>query len=217
MDRFHGLENVHLLLGASNIPANYLLPDLLPVLHQQHPGISLQVQMGDSRQVIEAVLQRRLELGLVGARLADDQLHFIPVMTDRLILIVGPDHPLRWSGTISIEQLLEQGLVVREEGSGTYQTLREAFVAQGCDPAALQILARLGSNEAVRRTVAAGFGCAFVSDLSVRESLQRGELYQVAVAGLDIKRQLWLVHLRDRTCSPAAEAVMSLVLEHVSH
>lgn len=213
MGRFVGLEDAPLALGASNIPANYLLPELLPRLHLCYPGISLRMTMGDSRQIIEAVRTQQVELGLVGGRTEDDTFNFTPIMTDMLILIVGADHPLRGEGHISLRQLFEQGLVVREPGSGTYQNLQKALLKAGCDPASLNILVRLGSNEAVRRTVAAGFGCAFVSDLSAKDSLQRGELYRIEVDGLHIVRQLWLVELRARTSSPAVQAVKQLVLD----
>lgn len=213
MDRFHGVEDAHLDLGASNIPANWMVPDLLPLLQIRYPGIRLNVRMGDTQQVLDDIRSQRVELGLVGGRVEDEIFSFTPVMTDELILIVGADHPLHTRRRISLPQLFEQGLVVREQGSGTYQNLHKALLRVGREPEALKILARLGSNEAVRRTVAAGFGCAFVSDLSVKESLQRGEICRIEVDGLQIERQLWLARLGGRTSSPAALAVTQLVLE----
>lgn len=214
MRQFVGLEEAHLALGASNIPANYVVPELLPLLHLRYPGIALDMMMGDSKQILEAVRAQKVELGFVGDRTGDTAFRFVPVLTDRLILIVGVDHPLRSKATIRLDELFEQQLVIREAGSGSYQTLRKALEDVGYDPQALKVLARLGSNEAVRRSVAAGFGCAFVSDLSARDGLQRKELHQVDVAGLDIRRQLWLVHLQERTCSPAAQALMQLMVEY---
>ncbi|MFO7812907.1 MAG: selenium metabolism-associated LysR family transcriptional regulator [Pelovirga sp.] len=213
MNRFHGIDHAHLELGASNIPANYLVPRLLPLLKKHYPGISMTVQMGDTQQVLDDIRAQRVELGLVGGRIEDDLYRYTPIMSDELILIVGTDHPLGQVGTISLEQVFELELVVREAGSGTWQSLNNALIKAGCDPQSLHVLTRLGSNEAVRRTVAAGYGCAFVSDLSARESIQRGELRRVMVDGLRIVRQLWLAERAERTSSPAARAVKQLVLE----
>lgn len=217
MNRFHGIDKATLDLGASNIPANYLIPKLLPLLQQRYPGISLNVRMGDTQQILDDIRCQRVELGLVGGRIEDDLYRYTPIMSDELVLIVGATHPLRKAGVINLQQVLEQKLVVREQGSGTWQSLNNALLRAGCDPQSLDVLARLGSNEAVRRAVAAGYGCAFVSDLSVRESIERGELYRIEVDGLRIIRQLWLAEMRERTSSPAAQAVKQMVVETFSN
>lgn len=213
MNRFHGIDHASLELGASNIPANYLVPRLLPLLQERYPGIALNVRMADTQQILADIRCQRVELGLVGGRIEDNIYSYTPIMSDELILIVGPGHPLRNAGAISLQHVFELKLVVREQGSGTWQNLHHALLKAGCDPQSLHVLARLGSNEAVRRTVAAGYGCAFVSDLSARESIERGELYRVEVDGLRIIRQLWLAELAERTRSPAAQAVKQLALE----
>ncbi len=214
MNRFHGIDHAVLELGASNIPANYLVPRLLPILHKRYPGIEMNVRMGDTQQILNDIRDQHVELGLVGGRVEDDLYRYTPVMSDELILIAGIDHPLGQVATISLGQVFELQLVVREPGSGTWQSLYNALLKAGCDPQSLHVLARLGSNEAVRRTVASGYGCAFVSDLSARESIQRGELHRVEVDGLQIVRQLWLAEMAERTSSPAAQAVKQLVIEN---
>lgn len=214
MNRFHGIDHAILELGASNIPANYLVPRLLPLLQKRYPGISMTVRMGDTQQILDDIRAQQVELGLVGGRVEDDLYRYTPIMTDELILIAGIDHPLGRVRTISLEQVFELELVVREPGSGTWQSLNNALLKAGRDPRSLHVLARLGSNEAVRRTVATGYGCAFVSDLSARESILRGELHRVEVDGLRIVRQLWLAEMAERTSSPAAQAVKQLVIEH---
>ena len=213
MDGFHGLEKAKLDLGASNIPANYLVPGLLPLLNEKYPGISLNMRIGDSQDVLDELCSGEVELGIVGARVDDDMFNYTPLLKDLLVLIVGPDHPLRKRPEISLQELMNLPVIVRENGSGTYRSLQKALFGAGCDPESLNVLARLGSNEAVRQTVAAGFGCAFVSDLSIRKNIEHGELFKIDVAGLSIERQLWLVSLRERTASPAALAVSELLLQ----
>lgn len=211
MASLHGLEKATLNLGASNIPANYLIPCFLPFLRQQFPGISLNVRIGDSRDVLNELKAGQVELAIVGGRLDDDIYSYEPLLTDQLVMIIGPQHPLQDRSSVSLEELAEEEFIVREDGSGTYQALQKAFLKVGVDPESFQVVARLGSNEAVRRAVAAGLGCAFVSDLSIQNNLRHGELIKVDVEGLTIKRQLWLVRLRERTASPAATAVSELL------
>lgn len=211
MAGLNGLEKATLNLGASNIPANYLIPCFLPLLRQRYPGISLTMRIGDSREVLEELKAGQVELAIVGGRLDDDIYSYEPLLTDQLVMIVGPEHPLKNRPSVSLKELTEEIFIVREDGSGTYQALQKAFLKIGIDPESFHVVARLGSNEAVRRAVAAGLGCAFVSDLSIQNNLRHGELIKIDVEGLTIERQLWLVKLRERTASPAATAVSELL------
>ncbi len=211
MAGLHGLERATLNLGASNIPANYLIPCILPALQQEFPGISLTMRIGDSREVLDELKSGQVELGIVGGHATDESCSHEPLLKDRLVMIVGPDHPLKERQSITLNELQKQGFVIREDGSGTYQALQKGFLSAGIDPESFNVIARLGSNEAVRRAVAAGSGCAFVSDLSVQNNLRHGELFKIDVEGLTIHRQLWLVRLCERTASPAAIAFSDLL------
>ncbi|NOQ40876.1 MAG: LysR family transcriptional regulator [Desulfuromusa sp.] len=207
----HGLEKATLNLGASNIPANHLVPCFLPALQQKYPGIALTMRIGDSREVLDELRSGQVELGVVGGRVDDEIYSYESLLKDQLVMIVGPDHPLKERHSISIKELMEERFIVREDGSGTYQALQKAFLSVGMDPESFNIIARLGSNDAVRRAVAAGLGCAFVSDLSIQNNLRHGELIKIDVEGLTIERQLWLVSLSERTASPAAIAFTELL------
>ncbi|MDX2481526.1 MAG: selenium metabolism-associated LysR family transcriptional regulator [Desulfuromusa sp.] len=211
MNGLHGLEKATLNLAASNIPANYLIPCFLPDLQNTYPGISLTMRIGDSREVLDALRSGQVELGIVGGRVDDDIYSYEPLLKDQLVMIVGPDHPLKERHSITVNELLKEMFIVREDGSGTYQTLHKAFLSAGMAPDSINVIARLGSNEAVRRAISAGLGCAFVSDLSIQNNLRHGELFKIDVEGLTIERQLWLVRLRERTVSPAATAFSELL------
>ncbi len=210
---FTGLEEASLDIGASNIPANHLIPAILPVLAKQHPGIALTVQTGDSREMLDKLLSAEVELAVVGSRSGDKRIMSLPLVSDLLVLVVGPQHLWWQRQEISVEELTAALFVMREAGSGSEQALLEEFRRLGVVVEDLTVAARLGSNEAVCRTVASGFGCAFVSERSVQRELQTGELWRVSVTGMRVGRQFWLASLRGRTPSPAAQAVAELLSE----
>lgn len=212
MAGFNGLAQGDLLIGASNIPANHMLPAVLPRLAERYPGISINMHSGDSQQILDRLLNAEIELAVVGGRTENRKLEFEALAGDLLVLIVGPQHPWCERETISLEDLAQEPLVVRERGSGSKQALQRELKRLNFDLEEFRIAARLGSNEAVRQVVIAGYGCAFVSERSVQRELAAGELCQVAVAGMRVERQFWLVTLRGRSRSPAATAVAQLLL-----
>ena len=213
MARFRGLEDPQLTIGASNIPANYLIPQLLPKLAARHPGITLNVVAGDSRETINRLLGGEVALAVVGERSGSDAAEYTPLVTDTLLLVVGRGHP--WWARRSVERtdLEATPLITRELGSGSGSAVERALRQAGLDPEQLRISARLGSNEAVKQAVISGFGAAFLSSLSVSQELARGELAVVQVEGVTIERQFWLAVRRERTLSPAAQAFAKLMVE----
>lgn len=213
MAGFRGLQQAELLIGASNIPANYLIPDTLEVLADTHPGIILNMRVGDSRQMLDSLITAEIELAVIGSRLDVKAVDFISLASDILCLIVGKGHPWHGRRQIALDELTSVPIVLRETGSGSGDALHKALHAAGFDPAALKVAARLGSNEAVRQAVSSGFGCAFLSPLSIRQELRVGELWMIDVEGLTVQRRIWLATLKDRTRSPAAKVFCDLLHE----
>lgn len=211
MARFRGMDGPELAVGASNIPANYLIPSLLPELAARHPGVALNVVAGDSREIIDRLLRGEFTLAVVGSRFPDQGVEFTPLTTDLLLLVVGGGHPWWGRQLIDLEELATTPLLAREAGSGSGRAVEQALQAAGLSAARLRIAARLGSNEAVKQAVMAGCGAAFLSALSVQHELNRGELAAVAVTGLQVERRFWLAVRRGRSLSPAAEAFVRLL------
>ena len=211
MAEFRGLKQAYLTIGASNIPANYLIPGILKSLVAEHPGISLTMQTGDSKEMLDSVLADAVELAVIGNRSDDHRVDCLPLASDLLVLAVNAQHPWSRCQAITLDDLAERPIIVRESGSGSTQALQHALQQAGFAPDQLQIAACLGSNEAVRQAVFNGFGAAFLSEISIRQELKRGELVKVPVVDFVVKRRFWLVTRSRRTASPAAQAFAALM------
>lgn len=212
---FSGLGDAPLCVGASNIPGTYLIPRLLPALARRHPGIRLTLLGGSSRAILDKLINGEIELAVVGSHPDLPGCDFTPLTPDRLVLVVGPQHPWQQEATITPQQLAKEALLLRESGSGSDLALCAALTGIGLDPAGLRVAARLGSNEAIKESIAGGFGAAFLSESSIRREVASGELAVVPVVGLNVTRHLWLVTRSQRTPSPAAAAFAALLRESV--
>lgn len=213
MAGFQGLQQANLTIGASNIPANYLIPSILPRLAAEYPGIALTVQTGDSREMLGSLLTDAVEVAVVGSHGNERGVDYLALASDLLVLAVSCRHPWSRCPSITLDDLATNPIIVRESGSGSDQALQQALQQVGFDPGQRQVAARLGSNEAVRQAVLSGFGAAFLSEISIRQELKRGELVKVPVIGFTVERQFWLVTRSRRTASPAALAFTELMQE----
>jgi DNA-binding transcriptional LysR family regulator len=213
INRFKGLEDVSLTVGASNIPGDYMIPEALPNLLKRFPRLAITVLQGDSRDVLDKIVREEVEIGVVGSRFSDDLYTFTPLGRDRIIPVAGKGHPLYGRGEVTPKELAGQPIISRERGSGTGKTVNDALSAMGIDPDALTVRVILGSNEGVKHAVASGIGISFISELSVRNELERGELFAFKIPGLEITRQFYLACRAGRELSPAATAFAGAMVE----
>lgn len=195
-------------LGASSIPATYLLPGAIAAFRARHPDVSFAVRVGDSREIAELVEAHRLLLGVVGSRIVRGHLRYWPLMEDELAVVVPP---LGWEEAATLRQLAQQPTVLREEGSGTRREAERILEAAGVDPARLEVAAVLGSTEAVKQGVKAGLGWSVVSRRAVADDEAAGTL-RVAAIPPRMTRTFYAVTHGRRTL-PAASLAF---LEHLA-
>jgi DNA-binding transcriptional LysR family regulator len=199
-----GLLRGSLRVGGSTIPASYLLPALFGRFRELHPGISLQLVTGDSREIVERVLHADVEVGVVGLEPSLRELESAQIGEDRLILILPPDHPLARKKSVAVGDLANEPVVLRERGSGTRAATEEALAKlSGGEP---EVICEVGSTEALKAAVRSGLGVAFVSSLAVQDELGTGGLATVRVRGFAVRRAFFLVTRRESLLSPAARA-----------
>jgi DNA-binding transcriptional LysR family regulator len=203
-------EAGRLVIAASTIPAEHLLPPVLARFLETHGGIAVTVGVSDSRRAIAELLAHDCELALVGSRVRDKRIVFTPFAEDEVLLVGRPSRPARRRTETDVGRAR---LIVREEGSGTRQAV-STFLARHASPrarppASLQV----GSTESARRCALEGIGLALLSRLSVAEDLDAGRLVVVPAPGLPIRRSFCIARLRSATPSAAARALCDLLLQ----
>ena len=204
-----GLITGSLTVGGSTIPAVYLLPDLLARFHAEHPQIQLRVRTGDSQEILDAVQAGDVEVGIVGVAPPGHALHCVPVDQDELVLICRPDHAFAGAASVTVAQLAEEPMVLRESGSGSGEAARRALRTAGLgDP---HVVCEVGSTEAVKAAVRSGLGVAFVSSLAVRDEAASGVLCSCSVEGLSVARSFHVVSREPGRLGPSARRFLALI------
>ncbi len=207
MAYFKGEKTGKLDLGGSTIPGQYILPFLIAEFREAYPGISVFMKVSDTHEIISAVSEGELEVGMVGDKEDDPELAFEPCCSDEIVLVVGAGR--KFPERLSLEDLLKVPIVAREAGSGTWNTVKRRLTELGISPEKLSVVAEMGSTEAAKQAVKAGLGYAFVSKRAVEKELKEGEIKLVPVEGLSIERVFYLIYPAKRTLSPPALAFLN--------
>src|SRR5262245_24671706 len=157
-----------LLLGASSIPGEYLLPQLLEEFRERQPQVQVRALISDSAAIQAEVERGQVQLGLIGAKPDRPNLESVRFGGDSLLLIVPGNHPWHKKRTITLSSLLEQPLILRERGSGARSCLERAIEKLGHAASEIKVILELGSNEAIKEAVHRGLGVAILSRLAVQ-------------------------------------------------
>jgi DNA-binding transcriptional LysR family regulator len=203
-----------LALGASTGPGAHLVPLLLCEFQAEHADLRIALSIWDTHAVCERVAGRDVELGVVGALRRDRSLVFEPLARDEIVLAVPPGHAAS-GGTISLEDLRAETLVVMQEGAGVRQVVEEELHRAGLRLRGLESKLELGLQESVKSAVAAGYGVAFISKTAIEGELASGTLGAARVAGIDPSRQLYVVRAKGRPRTRAAEAFLAFAQERL--
>ncbi|MDF2628463.1 MAG: LysR family transcriptional regulator [Symbiobacteriaceae bacterium] len=192
-----------LVVGASTLPGESLLPAVLAAFRRAHPDVEVQVRVGNTEAILQMVRTGQVGVGLVGQEVSDPLLVSQPVASDEIVLALPPGG--RMADPLPLSELKRLPLVSREQGSAT-RSVTEALLAQhGIAAQSLQVVAELGSPEAVKAAVRGGMGAAFLS----RSQLGPGELGFVRLAGVDLRRPICAVWRRDRQPEAVAQDLMT--------
>jgi DNA-binding transcriptional LysR family regulator len=209
LGELQGLQRGSLLVGASTTPGIYVLPAVIGEFRRRHPGIDLRLRIANSRVIEEAIRAHEVDLGVVGGHgLAPGEECLAAGLVDELVLIVAPRH--RWARrrAIAPPDLATAPLLVREEGSATRGVTERALEQAGIGWRASM---ELNHTEAIKHSVMAGLGVAFVSVHAVRGEVTSRRLATLRLRGLRIQRHFHVIHSEARTLSVGARAFVALL------
>ena len=182
-------------LGASTIPAAYILPEILPKYAKIAQDTYFIIHQDDSRGVIEGLQNGLFDIGLISSFTDNEELTFVPFSRDRMIIIAPvTEHylHLQESPETPLDVLLKEPIILREKGSkkGADRFLEKL----GIDESDLNVSARVNDQEAVQNLVAGGLGISFISETAARNFLKERRLLKFELPNYRSQRTLYLVY-----------------------
>jgi DNA-binding transcriptional LysR family regulator len=192
-----------LSVGAAPAVSTYVLPSVLKRFAESHPRISVSVRTGHSEEIVELVLREQVDVGLVRA-LRHPEIATTPLYEDRLVLVVEPSHGFAASGSIGLEQMSREQLVLFDRTSSYHEVTSAFFRRAGVVPAAVM---ELDNIEAAKKMVEEGFGVALLPHTAVASELDAGTLTAVEIADAEpVGRQIVAIRRKDRSAELGAVA-----------
>jgi DNA-binding transcriptional LysR family regulator len=198
LDRAEEIEaglNGHASFGDMNIGAtltigNYLVTILVARFLQDHPESRIQLQVHNTRTIIQQIANHEVDLGLIEGDCHHPDIEVEPWIADELVVFCAPGHPLAQKKKINRKDLMDEPWILREKGSGTRDTFDRAFLPYH---AKLNIRLELEHTEAIKRVVESGLGISCISRLALKDAFRRGSLVPLETPDIDLSRYFYFL------------------------
>ncbi len=194
------IEDLH--VGASCTIGNSALPCTLLIFQKRFPGYSISIDIGNTQEVIEKILSRRIEIGLVEGpvnkesreQLADEGVVIKKITQTRLILAAATNGLHRELKNITISELMKMPLITREKGSGIRATFEHAIAARNLNPEDFNVLYEMNTTNAIVSAVASNMGVALLPAIALRKELRHKILKSITLKDAQFKHDFHLLY-----------------------
>ncbi len=183
-NRFKG----RLRIGSSSTMTQYILPEILAKFTSKFKELELSVINGNTQQIENALLNNEIDLGIVEGQSHRSDFKYIRFINDEIVLVANTKNKLTKKGEISLKELRNLPLIIREEGSGTLEVITHYLKQKNIKLNELNIRLRLGSTEGIKNFILHSNSFALLSIHSILKELRRNELAIIEIKGLEIKR-----------------------------
>lgn len=202
-----------LRIGASTTIAQYILPPVLASFTARHPNIRLLLFCANTEEVEHALARHDIDLGFVEGIGHRQSLHYTEWLKDELVAVVSTTSPLAVKDEITLADLRQIPVVLREPGSGTLGVWQSALRHKNIPLTSLRVIAHIGHSESIKRFIMHSEAMAILSVRAVSQEVFDGTLKIIDIKDLPLERMFHIVRRQGQENS-VAEKFLQYLLKH---
>lgn len=181
-----------LKIGSTRSLAIFLLPDLIQQIDQANQNI--QTIIGNTDDVLTALRNGQIDFGLIEGNFDKVEFDAIKIKNETFI---GVTKKKLQSEEVTIEELFDQPLLIRESGSGTRDIFKSWLATQNFELNDFDRQIEVASPMSITTLLKKGVGISFMYESLVKEAIDRHELRQINIRDFNIHHPLNLVYLKN--------------------
>ncbi len=189
--------------------AEYFAPRILGDFCKKYPGINVALEVTNRARVLERLEDNLDDIYIVGQAPTSVGIHSIPFLTNPLVILASPSHPLANRKNIPIEALAKDNFIMREPGCGTFLSMDRMVKGRGFQ---LKSTMALGSNEAIKQAVIGELGISMLSIYALVHEITSGELVVLDVEGFPFEDEWYLCYPEGKKPSVVAQVFSEYML-----
>ncbi|EEM72441.1 Transcriptional regulator, LysR [Bacillus thuringiensis serovar andalousiensis BGSC 4AW1] len=197
-------------IGASYVPATYLLPEIVYQFQCEFPNIKITLMVKTAPEIRTMLQNHEIDLGVISAAPFDESLlKQTNVMPDTLVLAFSKEHHFSKKENVSLQDIEKERILLHRNPSTTRDLLTKWMSAHNIT---FQSEIELDSLETMKQILKYGNGVAFISKLAIEQEVQRNELRYIPIPEFEFQRNIYTIHHEDRWNSK----IISFLLQSIT-
>ncbi len=168
MDAFSAGLRGQVRIWANTSSVIQFLPGDLASFSGKHPQIRLSLEEKLSHEIITALTQERIDIGLFADNIPSGQVEKYFYRHDELVVLVPKGHPLGGQERIRFADVLDDDLIGLSDGSSLQVRMQDSALAVGRN---LRLRVQVSSFDAICRMIEGGLGVGLLPLLAVRPEI----------------------------------------------
>ncbi|WP_459873500.1 LysR substrate-binding domain-containing protein [Halomonas shantousis] len=200
-----------LRISSTNSIAKYTLPRAIGDFRVHRPDVRVVLEVGNSARAVDWLMKGSVDIAITSEGAPGlESCRTTPFFRDEVLFVASKHHPWAQKEQVTMQDLLETPLIMREEGSATRALLQRHLSSVGLSLDSLKVALVVGSPEAAREAAEMGIGVAVISRLCARSTLQAGKLVARNIEQLPVARSFYIARHKHGTASPIAAEFVEL-------
>ncbi|WP_017753874.1 selenium metabolism-associated LysR family transcriptional regulator [Calidifontibacillus oryziterrae] len=202
-----------LVLGASTIPSEYILPKIIKAFKAIYPDVDFSMKISGSKDVVEWLKNRSVDFVITGEPAANQILYSVPILSEHLSVIAPVEFIA--GDPIPFQDLFVEEWILREVNSDTRASFEKTIKKLGYAYDSINVIAELGSTEAVIAAVEAGLGVSVISSFAAEKAERYGRIKIIKCHDFNVERKFYFSCLEENKNHPLVSAFLSFIQKHV--
>ncbi len=182
-----------LKLGASTTVALYIIPKILSAFHKKYPEVKISLLNRNTDTIVKALHDGDIDIGIVEGKKKVSTILYTPFMTDEVVAVCSAKSPIAKKKNITIQDLKNYPIVLREQGSGTLAAVKYLLEKNGIKLSELKVSVRLAGTEALKNFLREDDCLGFLPKGSVYKELKEGDLTSIKIDKFQIVRDFFFI------------------------
>lgn len=199
-----------LRIGSTKTLVRYRLAKHISKFRESYPAIQILIDEGSSSQMVRSVVEKRIDLAIVGRVEYSDEIEVIPFDGDELVLLAAPSHPLARRDMVSIADLRHENLILRENGSAIRSVVERVLQDNGVECSAFL---ETGNVDFIKELVQMGNGIALIARMGVDRDVAAGRLTIIPVLEGPFFFDIDIVVNKEKGLTPTDQAFLGVLME----
>jgi DNA-binding transcriptional LysR family regulator len=191
-DRTRALKGTLRLAGGMTV-CLYVFPPLLKHLKRVHPGVDVRLTVATATRSVDEIKAGRVDAGLLTLPVEESDLETVPVMSEELLVVTMPSHPLAKRKKIMPADLAGEPFILFEPGSATRRVIDSLFVTEKIEPT---VVMDTENVEIIKAMVKTGLGIGIVPYQAIAREVRAKQFFCARIEGHELRRETGWVYAR---------------------